>query len=113
MSALIEKIRKARESTVEVNGRKFTIRRPTEAEQAELFGGGKVSALEIVRRFTVGWDLQEMDLFNGGNPVPVAFDADVWREYVNDVPELWEPLADAIINVIKAHREKVEGAAKK
>lgn len=110
--SLIDKIRKARESVVEVNGRKFTIRRPSEAEQAVIFSSN-ASALELVRRFVVGWELQEIDIIPGGNPVPVAFDAEVWAEYVNDVPELWEPISSAIIQAVVDHRKKVEAAVKK
>ena len=111
--SLVDKLRKARESQVEVDGHQYTIRRPTEAEQAELFGDRKITGIEIVRSFVVAWDLNEIDLIPGGSPVPVQFSAELWSEYVNDKPELWQPLSQAIIDAITQHRKKVDGAVKK
>lgn len=110
--SLIEKIRKARESVVEVNGRKFTIRRPTEAEQAAMYSG-QASRLTLVHHAVVGWDLQEIDLVPGGSPIALPFDAALWVEYVDDRSELWQPLADAVRAAINAHNEEVERAVKK
>lgn len=111
--SLVEKLRKSRESLVEVDGHQYTIRRPTEAEQAEAFGERKITGIEIVRLFVVAWDLNEIDVIPGGSPVPVEFNAELWSEYVNDKPELWTPLSQAIIDAIVQHREKVDGAVKK
>lgn len=111
--SLVDKLRKSRESVVEAGGHKFTIRRPTEAEQAIVFGDKKVKAIELVRLFVVAWDLNEIDLIPGGNPTPAAFDSELWAEYVDDKPELWEPISKAVIDSILLHREKVEGAVKK
>lgn len=110
---LLEKLKKSRESIVEVDGMKYTIRRPTEAEQVIFFNQDKINALEMVRLFVVDWNLQEIDLISGGSPVPVPFNADLWAEYVDDKPELWKPLSDAISQSILSHREKVEDAVKK
>ena len=49
---LADKIRKARESTVEVGGYTFTVRRPTDLEMFEL--QGSVSAGRLLP-FVVGW----------------------------------------------------------
>lgn len=111
--SLVDKLRKARESIVEVDGHQYTIRRPTEAEQAELFGNNKITGIAMVRLFVVDWDLNEIDLIPGGNPTPVPFNAELWSEYVNDKPELWNPISSAIVDSIVQHREKVEGAVKK
>ena len=110
---LLEKIRASRESVVDAEGKKFTIRRPTEAEQITLFRQEGINSLDMVRLFVVGWNLQEIDLISGGSPVSVEFNAQVWAEYVNDKPALWVPLSDAITQSILSHREKVESAVKK
>jgi len=110
--SLVEKIRKARESIVEVDGKKFTIRRPTEADMSLMFSQGW-SRIELVRKFVVGWNLQEIDLIPGGDPIAVNFDTDLWVEYVNDKAALWAPIADAIKASITEHNEKVERAEKK
>lgn len=111
--SIAEKLRKSRESIVEVDGKQYTIRRPTEAEQINFFNAENISALELVRLFVVNWDLQEIDLISGGSPIAIAFDAETWAEYVNDKPSLWKPLSDAITQSILNHREKVESAVKK
>jgi hypothetical protein len=110
--SLIEKIRKARESVVEVDGKKFTIRRPTEAEQAQMFSAG-ASQLELVRQCVVGWNLKEIDLIPGGDPVDATFSTALWVEYVDDNSELWQPLREAIKDSIQSHNAEVERAVKK
>jgi len=110
--SLIDKIRKARESVVEVDGKKFTIRRPTEAEQVQALAD-RASRLDLVRRFVVGWSLQEIDIIPGGDPVDVAFDNELWTEYVNDKAELWDPISSAIKALVDDHNAKVERAEKK
>lgn len=110
--SLIDKIRKARESVVEVDGKKYTIRRPTEAEQSEIYRNGGTT-LEMVQRFVVGWELQEIDLIEGGDPVAVTFSSELWAEYVSDHVQLLAPLSTAIRESIAAHNEKVERAEKK
>lgn len=111
--SLIDKIRKARESAVEVGGHKFTIRRPTEAEQAEMYKDAKFSYLDMVRRCVVGWDLQEIDLIPGGNAIALPFNTELWVEYVSDHSELWSDLSNAIMQSISAHKAKEERAEKK
>ncbi|MDP3322643.1 MAG: hypothetical protein Q8S71_03750 [Hydrogenophaga sp.] len=111
--SLIDKIRKARETTVEANGKKFTIRRPTEAEQAVFYKNPKFTPLDMVRQCVVGWDLQEIDVIPGGDPILLAFTHELWVEYVNDNSELWKPLSEAIKESVRTHNEKVERAEKK
>lgn len=107
--SLIDKIRKARETGVEAGGRKFTIRRPTD-EEAMTFS--KSGLLDVVKKFVIGWELTELDLIPGGNPVAVPFDAELFGEWVADQPEVWEPLGTAILEAYKSHTEKRESAAK-
>lgn len=109
MSALADKIRKARETSVEANGRRFTVRRPTDEE---VIGLGGASMLDVARRFTIGWDLTELDLVPGGSAVPVPFDADDFAEWIADQPAYWVPLGEAVISAYRTHAEKRESAVK-
>jgi hypothetical protein len=111
--SLIEKIRKARESVIEVEGHKYTIRRPTEADQAEMYRGAGYSRLDLVRSCVVDWDLQEIDVVPGGSPIPLTFSAALWAEYVDDKSSLWQPISDAVRNLINTHNEEVERSVKK
>ena len=109
MSALADRIRRARESQVEAGGHSFTIRRPTDAAAASL---GIASAVDIVGRFTVGWTLKEIDLVPGGSAVDVPFDAEAFEEWVSDRPDIIAALAGAIVEAYKAHVDKREGVEK-
>ena len=111
MSALAEKLRRARQSRIEIDGRKFVITRPTDADAASL---GGMTMVEIICRFVVGWDgMTELDLgLPGGTGAPVDFSADVFGEWIVDQPQCWAPMAEAIVGAYKAHAEKREAAEK-
>ena len=97
MSAL-DKRHKARESVVAAGGHAYTLRRPTAAQLARLSDG---SRLDMLRECVVGWDLRYLDLYPGGDPVPAVFTAD-----------LWAPLGEALLAIIRAHHEALEAAEK-
>lgn len=107
--ALVEKLRKAREFGVPVNGNTYTVRRPTDADVMNLPTG---TAVEFVHRFVVGWDLTEMQVIPGGGPDPVPFDPELWAAWVDDRPEVWEPLAKALLEAYQAHRAAREADQK-
>jgi hypothetical protein len=109
MSALADKIRRARESAVEAGGFSFTIRRPTDAEAMTL---ADATVIDLVRRFVVGWNLKEIDLIPGGSPVAAAFDVDAFGEWVSDQPEVIGALSTAIVAAYQAHAAK-RGEAEK
>lgn len=109
--SLAEKIRKARESSVEIDGKTWTIRRPTDEQAAEI-GANRAGMLEIVKRFVIGWPLSELDLVPGGTDIKPPFDAEAFGEWVADKPDLWEPLGAAILSAYTAHVEKRDAAVK-
>jgi hypothetical protein len=99
--SLVDKIRKARETGVEVEGFRFTIRRPTDQEAISLKGA---SFIEISQRFVVGWSgVKEVDIVPGGDGVEVAFDAEVWKEWCADNPNFWGPVANAVLASYNDH----------
>lgn len=109
--SLSEKIRKAREHGLEVEGLKLTIRRPTDYEAATL---GDATFYEIASKFVVGWsDVLESDIAPGGDGVQAKFSADLWAEVLADRPTIWSPVAVAVIDAYKRHRESIEAAEKK
>lgn len=111
MSALADKIRKAREKAVEVGGFSFTIRRPTDVEMVEFAGTKKAESL---LKFVVGWDrVKEIDLIPGGDPVPAKFDAEACQEWLTDRSDLFPEVINAIIESYQAHKVAVGDAEKK
>lgn len=111
--SLIEKIRRARESTVSAGGLKFTVRRPTDLEMLDIQRAGAVSQGDILARFVTGWEgVKELDLVPGGVGVPVAFDAALFAEWIADRPDLWAPLTNAVVDSYKQHEARLAEESK-
>lgn len=108
---LAEKIRKSRESTVDIDGKAWAIRRPTDEEAAQISANGD-GLLAIVKRFVIGWPLTELDLVPGGTGASVPFDSEVFAEWVADQPDLWTPLGTAILDAYTRHADKRGDAVK-
>jgi hypothetical protein len=109
--SLIDKLRKARETAVEVDGFKFTIRRPTDQEA---IGLRAVTFIEIAQKFVVGWSgVKEIDLIPGGDGAAVAFDPDLWQEWCADHPEFWQPISSAVLDAYQKHRSDMDDTKKK
>jgi len=115
MQSLIDKIRKAREKTVKVEGHSFTIRRPTDMEMAEVYlNKGEVMQSDILHSFVIGWDgITELDVIPGGTAEPVAFNIALFDEWIADKPALWSPLVSAITGSYADHAEQISVAEKK
>jgi hypothetical protein len=111
MNPLIAQIRKARLSQIEVGGRKFTIRRPTDLEAATM-ASERLSPFDVVLKHVVDWQVCERDIVSQGGDAAVPFDADLFAEWVVDQPDLWQPLAEAVMGAYARHRDAMEAAAK-
>jgi hypothetical protein len=112
MSAIHRRLLEARKTKVKVGAHEFQVRRPTDAEAMALHRGDSVDMVGVVKQFTVGWNLTELDLIAGGAPDPVAFDAALFADWVEDKPDLWAVLGDAIIEAYKAHAQQRTSAEK-
>jgi len=112
MSALAEKLRRARQSTVEVDGRKFVITRPTDADAAFRMAG--MDTIDALKRFVIGWPgMTEIDLgIPGGTGVEALFDPETFAAWVEDQPQVWAGLTKAIGEAYAAHAEKHKAAEK-
>lgn len=110
--ALIEKLRRARESKVTVDGKSYTIRRPTDIEVWRLKEAGDDSDYTLATRFVVGWELVEMDFDRGGGPDAVPFDAALWTDWLADKPLMWGPIAKAVVDEYTRHAAANKAAEK-
>lgn len=109
-NALVEKLRKARESLVEVGGYQFTIRRPTDLEAQRLRLA--VSSGDLIP-YVVGWSkVTQADLIPGGDPHPLPFDPEVCAEWLADRIDLLGPLVEKIVESYKAHSQAIGEAEK-
>lgn len=116
--SLIDKLKKARETGVEIDNFRFTIRRPTAKEIPEIQRLGKEdlqkTMCEIAEKYVVNWSgVKEVDLVPGGGGHEVPFDSELWREWCSDKPEFWMPIADEVINTYQKHRDRQEESKKK
>ncbi len=110
MSALSEKIRKAREIRVPIGGHTFVILRPTTMDMIELQGQ---SAARAILRHIIGWEsVTTLDLYPGGDGAPAPFDADACAEWLSDRVDLLGPIAQAAVDAYDAHRQAIEDNAK-
>lgn len=110
MSALVEKIRRAREQRVTVGKHTFVIRRPTDLEMLRI---GQSRQPEDVLAHVVGWDgVTEGDIINGGDPHPMPFDAEACAEWLQDRMDLFGPVSEAIFKAFADHRQALDDAAK-
>jgi hypothetical protein len=113
MSSLIEKIRKARQTRVTVDGKTFIVRRPTDKE-AYAMSYSKSEQMDLLENFVIGWEgITELDLISGGDAVPVEFDRELFIEWIADKPQYWADLTAAITKEYTSHAEKLVEAEKK
>ena len=105
--SLIERIRAARQTRVEHDGKLFTVSRPTDWEVYEMSINGKNQQLDVLEKFVCGWEnFTEQDLVPGGNATAVLFDKTIFREWVADHPEFWTPITTGITTEYLAHKER-------
>ena len=113
MGSLADKIRRAREFNREVSGWKLKLRRPTDWEAQKLFNQDQADALEVAKAFVIGWTgVKESDIVTSGGSDEVPFDAEIWNEVIQDNPDLWRPISEAIVEAWVKHSEDREDRAK-
>lgn len=110
--SILDKIKKAREFMIEVEGVRFTLSRPTDLEAITMKYESVEQAVLDVPRFVVGWSLQEIDLFPGGNAIAVEPEAEVVSAYLADRPDMWMPLIEALKDSYSKHSKKREERSK-
>jgi hypothetical protein len=115
--SLIDKIKKARETGVEVDGFRFNVRLPSPKEmhivREAIAKNPQVAMCEVAERFVVGWDgVKEIDLIPGGTGVAVEFDHALWAEWCQYKPQFWFPIADAALKAYNTYME-TQGETKK
>lgn len=110
--SLIDRIRAARQTTVESNGKTFIVRRPTLLEIVDM-RGKQINQGEVITRFVVGWGgFNEIDLVPGGGPEPVPFEPVLFSEYIADHAEHWEPIVNAVLTSYQDYQAKTEDSLK-
>ena len=103
---LIDKIRQARQRSVQCEKYTFTIRRPTNLEMLKLRGRAEQETL--LRQFVIGWSgVTELDIYGGGSGDPAPFDPELFIEWIADRPQYWEPITQAIVDAYQQHEQQL------
>lgn len=110
--SVLEKLRRAREVKLDIGGFSFTLRRPTDLEMLELRHA--MTPRNFIR-YVVDWgQVSELALgVPGGEPHPLAFDADVCAEWLADRPDLLVPIYEKLLELYEAHTARLGAAEKK
>lgn len=116
MADLSAKILAARRRWVEVPGHPgwgLEIQRPTDYDlqhlRARKLPDGIQVAVELVKQCVVGWrGITEADLVPGGGAAAPAFEAATWAAFIEDRPDLWGPLSDAIWAMVGERERELE-----
>ena len=109
---LIAKLRKAREFDVVIGRMTFTCRRPNDDDAVKWFNGG-ADLSDLTLRNVIGWSgVTEDDVIGNGSSDPVPFHIDLWKEWVADRSDFWQPIAEKLIDAYRAHDEKIKERAK-
>lgn len=104
----LAKFAAARQSALPLGKHSVTLQRPTPWDVSAAQGAGQRMDIEWAAQFVVGWDFTEADLLPGGDPEPVAFNADVFATWVKDNPATWQPLIEGVIAAYKAHEASLD-----
>lgn len=113
MADLTAKVIAARRRWVDLAGFGFEIQRPTDYDLAHIrarkLPDGVQVAVEMVKAHVVGWrGIKEADLVPGGGSDTPAFDARLWAAFIEDRPDLWAPLSEAIWAAVNERERELE-----
>jgi len=109
---LIDRLRDERVSTLTIGHMTFMIKRPTDIDMAKLHTEGK-TLYDVAEISVIGWEgVKESDIISDGSDALVKFDEGLFREWIKDQYDLWEPIRNKAIEAYEKHIEKREDAKK-
>ena len=110
--SLANRMKESRKVTIEVGEMKFFGRRPSLEEFGKMYNAN-ANAFDIARKFINGWEnVKEKDLFSGGSDEVVAFDQEIFSEYISDTTDVAEKIRDALIDSLNKYLETKESLKK-
>lgn len=115
MSLIADKMRKARHTSVTIDGVTYHFRRLTDLDVADMQARRQAGTISVRDQlaFFFGWEgMTEDKLIHGGSDIPVPWDADAFIEYVSDNGALFGQLSDALVNAYTAHNKAAKEARK-
>jgi len=111
MDARVERRIRARQTRVEHEGKTFIVRRPTDWEVLDM---GEAKQMDLLEKFVDGWEgVTDADLFPGGDTAPAEFSKELFIDWIQDNPDFWSPITEAITKGYQAHADMLADAKKK
>ena len=107
MSALANKLRRAREVRIPCGHFTLIAQRPTPLEHEERIRNGNPA--RGILSLVIGWeDVTEADLIPGGDPHPLPFDAEACAEWLADRPDLFAAVVDGVVKAYEAYTKDLD-----
>ena len=112
-SATIKKMDLAAQSIINIGKFAFTIQRPSKYAMAKLNSEKDATFFDLASRFVVGWSgVTEADILPSGGELPVAFSKNVWRRWLEDRDDFWQPISKAVMESFTRHSEQTQADEK-
>lgn len=111
MSELADRIRASREEWVKAGGFDLNVRRPTALQLTALHGARDRAS--VILGYVVDWKVAEKDIVAGGGGSVPPFDADAFREWAEDRPNVLNELSAKVTDIINRHFKAEQDAEKK
>jgi hypothetical protein len=112
----IEQMRRGRRRDVKAGRFGFTVELPTETRLFQLVGGETDNFLanaRLVKACVIGWkDVRECDLVPAGAEDEVQFQRAIFEEWIEDRPDLWDPIVAAVFEIRAMRQSEREADAK-
>lgn len=112
----LEQMRRARRRDVRAGPFGFTVELPTEMKLFALAGSESDNFLanaRLVKACVIGWkDVRECDLVPAGAEDEVPFKRDLFEEWIEDRPDLWGPIVEAVFEIRTMRQAEREADAK-
>jgi hypothetical protein len=108
--SLVDQLRKSREKIVKSGEFELTIKRPTDYDAVKF---AKMEQLEILTEFVEGWNVKEIDIVPGGTSEVAPFSKELFREWIKEDLNLWNPLIEQIQAAYLDHKKEKDEALKK
>lgn len=87
----------------------FLLQRPTELDVVKQRDNGGRFNVEFAARYVINWKgVLESDFLPDGFQEEVEFSSPLFCKWIEDKPELWLDIANAIAELYIGHQQKVE-----
>jgi len=114
MHSLVQKMRESRQIRVDVSGMVFLAMRPTDIQAAKFHRN--INGLNLddgAKECVYGWEnVKASDIMPKMSDDIIDFKEALWREWIDDNSDLWEPISTAVISAYSDAKKEKTSAEK-